>query len=372
MKKILLVDDDKNLRETIKEFLTYENYEVVSATNGQEALDVLDTWTPDIILCDIMMPIMDGNQFHQVIQDAEIFSTIPFIFLSAKKEENLELKYKLQGVDMFLSKPFKINDLLQIIAAKIERFKKIKDNFPPIFTDENKILMHELNTPLNGVIAMANILMEDKKSIDVNDFAQFHTAIKISGVRLQRTLENLLLYQKDTTNNLDVNTKESSEISAVFLSAINKIFSLDEYASNSLEHRIHKAHLALNTYNLKFVLFEIIDNALKFSQNSVVTVTGKKYKNNHYELIIQDSGIGFSPSQLKNIKAGIQFNREKNEQQGLGLGLYLSKRIVKKANGIFSIVSTENEGTQITIYLPLYKNNDNTNEKSNGKPKIQK
>jgi len=361
MKKILLVDDDKNLRETIEEFLIYENYEVISAMNGQEALDALDNWTPDIILCDVMMPIMDGNQFHEVIQETEIFSTIPFIFLSAKKEKNIELKYKFLGADDFLSKPFKNSDLLQIIAVKIERFKKVKNNFPQIFTDENKFLMHELNTPLNGVIAIANTLIEGKKSIEVNDLPLFHSAIKASGLRLQRTLENLLLYQKDVNNTLDVKVTESSEINEVFLNVIDKIFSLNENARNLVEHHVFKAHIALNNNNLNFILFEIIDNALKFSQNSVVKVTGKKYKNNYYELIIKDNGIGFSQSQLKNIKAGLQFHREKNEQQGLGLGLYLSKKIIKKAAGIISIVSNENEGTQISIYLPLFKNNSSTN-----------
>jgi two-component system sensor kinase len=357
MKKILLVDDDKNLRETIEEFLRYEDYEVISATNGQEALDILENYMPDIILCDVVMPVMDGNQFHEIILEAELFSAIPFIFLSSKKERNNNLKYKLQGADDFISKPFKINDLLQIIDVKIARFNKIKNNFPTLFTGENKFLMHELNTPLNGVIAVSNALMEDQKN-DSSDFLPFHNAINISGLRLQRTLENLLLYQKDISNTLEVNNTESSEINAVFFNVTKKLFLLDQNAHHLLQHKVYKARIALSTYHLNFILFEIIDNALKFSQNRVVTVTGKKYKKNYYELIIKDNGIGFSPSQLKNIKAGLQFNREKNEQQGLGLGLYLTKKIIKKATGIFSIVSNENEGTQISIYLPLVSDPD--------------
>ncbi len=58
--RILLVEDEINLRETICEYLKYENYDIVSAENGQEALDILDYWIPDLILCDIMMPVMDG------------------------------------------------------------------------------------------------------------------------------------------------------------------------------------------------------------------------------------------------------------------------------------------------------------------------
>lgn len=105
---------------------------------------------------------------------------------------------------------------------------------------------------------------------------------------------------------------------------------------------------------LNFILFELIDNALKFSSSTkIICVSGERCDNNYYELVIRDFGIGFSEEELKRIGAAQQFNREKNEQQGLGLGLFLSKIIVKKSNGVFTIVSTPNEGTTIRIFLPL-------------------
>jgi signal transduction histidine kinase len=75
-------------------------------------------------------------------------------------------------------------------------------------------------------------------------------------------------------------------------------------------------------------------------------------------LVIRDFGIGLSQQELKKIGASQQFNREKREQQGLGLGLFLSKIIIKKSAGVFTIISKENEGTTIKIFLPLYKITD--------------
>jgi signal transduction histidine kinase len=105
---------------------------------------------------------------------------------------------------------------------------------------------------------------------------------------------------------------------------------------------------------LHFVLFELIDNALKFSPSTkIVCVSGERFNDEYYELVIRDFGIGFSEEELKKIGAAQQFNREEREQQGLGLGLFLSKIIIKKSKGVFTIISNTNEGTSIKIFLPL-------------------
>lgn len=76
--RILLVEDEINLRETICEYLKYENYDIISAENGQEALDILDYWIPDLILCDIMMPVMDGHQFHEILMQNTTLNAIGY------------------------------------------------------------------------------------------------------------------------------------------------------------------------------------------------------------------------------------------------------------------------------------------------------
>ena len=84
MSKILIVDDELSLRETIADLLVFYNYEVKSAGNGKEALEILDLWLPDFIISDIMMPIMDGHLFYEIIKEKKMFKQIPFLFLTAK------------------------------------------------------------------------------------------------------------------------------------------------------------------------------------------------------------------------------------------------------------------------------------------------
>ncbi|CAD0006623.1 response regulator [Flavobacterium salmonis] len=125
--KILFVDDEPNIRDTIKELLVFKNYDVRTVANGQEALDVLDFWMPDLIICDIVMPVMNGAEFYENVKKNKLLSQIPFIFLSAKNEIDLIRKCLLDGVDDFLTKPFKINELMLVVTVKLERFEKYKN-----------------------------------------------------------------------------------------------------------------------------------------------------------------------------------------------------------------------------------------------------
>ncbi|MFE3870038.1 response regulator [Flavobacterium sp. ZS1P70] len=352
--KILLVDDELNLRETISELLIYQNYSVKSACNGQEALDLLEYWTPDLIICDIMMPVMDGYTLHGIIKDIHSLNSIPFIFLTAKKEHNLMRKCLLDGADDFISKPFKIKELTSIIESKIERFSKIKNTYTNLYPGRKKVFLHEINTPLNGILGPIELLMENPKELDKKEISAFYESIKISGERLNRTMQNIILYQNLKNNFIEFNLNSSADILNEFLKTKEKILKIYEGQEKRISFEIDKATIKINSEHLQYIFFELIDNALKFSSNNkVIIVSGEQFNNEYYELVIRDFGIGFSEQELNKIGAAQQFNREEREQQGLGLGLFLSKIIIKKSNGVFTIVSKENEGTSIKIFLPL-------------------
>lgn len=124
MNKILIVDDEISIRDTITELLILNNYSVKTAANGQEALDTLDNWTPNIIISDITMPVMDGYLFYEKIKDSNMLNKIPFIFFTAKNDRKEKEKCRLNGVNLFISKPFKIENLIAIIEIKLKQLKK--------------------------------------------------------------------------------------------------------------------------------------------------------------------------------------------------------------------------------------------------------
>ncbi|MFV5694736.1 response regulator [Flavobacterium sp. LB3P122] len=351
--KILLVDDELNLRETIKELLTYQNYDVKTASNGQEALNLLEYWIPDLIICDIMMPVMDGNTLHEIIKETESLNPIPFIFLTAKKETDLIMKCLLDGVDGFVSKPFKIKELITVIQTKIERFEKIKNVQNNLYIGKKKYFVHEINTPLYGILGSIDLLIENEEILDKKEILEFYDSIKTSGERLNRTIQNLILYENTKNNTIDFNDTSSTEILKTFIDTKTKIFQIYKNKEKTIHFEVEEGRIKISNKNLSFILFELIDNALKFSpDNKAIIISGKRLNDEYYELIIRDFGIGFSEQELKKIGVTQQFNREAREQQGLGLGLFLSKNIIEKSNGVFTIISNKIEGTSIKIFLP--------------------
>ena len=127
MKKILLVEDEAIILESVSELLELNGYTVMCSKNGLEALEVLKNYKPDLIVCDIKMPEMDGYSFVERIREMDQLSRIPFLFLSAKVEPEEVRKGMEMGADDYLTKPFKSEDLLKAIEARIQRFENLME-----------------------------------------------------------------------------------------------------------------------------------------------------------------------------------------------------------------------------------------------------
>ena len=122
--KILVVDDNAYLVDILSFSLEMENYEVLKAYDGEEALKIIGDITPDLILADIMMPKMDGFELCKKTKENPDTKDIPFLFLTAKGKLDDQLKGFSLGGDDYIVKPFNLNDLLRKIAKSIEQYKE--------------------------------------------------------------------------------------------------------------------------------------------------------------------------------------------------------------------------------------------------------
>ena len=118
MTKILIIDDEVKLRETICELLSFVGYDVREAQDGKEGLEKVKQFKPDLIICDIMMPIMDGYGFMQEHRVSD-YSAIPVIFLSARVEQKDEERAAALGVKGYIKKPFILKELKQLIESHL-------------------------------------------------------------------------------------------------------------------------------------------------------------------------------------------------------------------------------------------------------------
>ena len=117
MKRILLIEDNHSLREEILNVLELEGYEVVTAENGRIGLERLAESVPDLVVCDLMMPDMDGYETIQAIRGNPATQTLPVILLTARDDDTCKAKGMDVGADDYVTKPFKIPDLLRALEA---------------------------------------------------------------------------------------------------------------------------------------------------------------------------------------------------------------------------------------------------------------
>ncbi len=138
MSKILVVEDDYNIRSNIAEILEINGYTPVAASDGAEALSILSNNLPDLIISDVLMPNVSGLELKQQLQTSNTLKEIPFIFLSAKADLRDIREGMNLGADDYLTKPFKLNDLLSTVKLRLEK-RKADTTLNPVSFQDNQI-----------------------------------------------------------------------------------------------------------------------------------------------------------------------------------------------------------------------------------------
>ena len=145
MKKILVIEDEPEMRRNITTLLRYYDYEPIAAQNGRVAMETARREKPDLILCDVMMPELDGYGVLQELQSDTSLARIPFIFLTAKGEKD-DLRSGMNlGADDYLTKPVVNADLIRAIESRLRRSEQqMKREFKPDFSSAAPLLQFGL------------------------------------------------------------------------------------------------------------------------------------------------------------------------------------------------------------------------------------
>jgi DNA-binding response OmpR family regulator len=202
--KILIVDDNEDILFNIKLILETNNFHVLTAKNGKEALDVLNGLSepPEIIISDIAMPIMDGYDFFNMISENIMWNRIPFIFLTARSTpEDIRFGRTL-GVDDYLVKPFKEEDLLAIISGKLARHKKIKSINKKV---EDLLLQLEIEQKASiseeqkGQVYLILVIWDDRVGPELRDFypKEKSLTIPINNIGTQLFQSTVAIYAEE-------------------------------------------------------------------------------------------------------------------------------------------------------------------------------
>jgi DNA-binding NarL/FixJ family response regulator len=126
-KQLLLIDDDPNLILLVKDYLEFRGYQVTTAENGREALDMIEGHVPDMIICDVMMPEMDGYELVKHIRQDIRTNRIPVLFLSAKGQSYDRVKGLTEGADVYMVKPFEPEELVAQVESSLNQINRWRD-----------------------------------------------------------------------------------------------------------------------------------------------------------------------------------------------------------------------------------------------------
>ena len=164
--KILIIEDSSEMSENISELLTLAGYDVIRADNGRHGLELAKSKHPDLILCDIMMPDLDGYGVLRAIENLPELAGVPFIFVTAKSEKNDFRKGMNLGADDYLPKPFEGDDLLNIVAVRLKKGRQIRKMFENSLEGLNEFI-EKANTVLGTDIFSENRIEKKLRKKDV-------------------------------------------------------------------------------------------------------------------------------------------------------------------------------------------------------------
>ncbi|PWJ40987.1 hybrid sensor histidine kinase/response regulator [Sediminitomix flava] len=362
MKKILIVEDEESVRENISEILEVHNYETETAENGRVGIEKVFQFNPDLIICDIMMPEVDGYEVIETLREKNDYGMPPFIFLSALSDKSDLRKGMDLGADDYLSKPFRMDDLLSAIESKIKKHDRLQKDIEQQLTNNSLLLppdtaSHEFNTPLNGIMGLTNMLLQFYHNLSKDEVKEYLIEIKKSGQLLERSFRNLFLHHTISTYPSPQDAVKLFKADCV--SSISKILTqtTEDLAkkynrNNDVEFNFTEIEFPSSLYYPTLLLEEVLDNALKFSKNGDAIKISGEIEEDYYHISVVNEGSDFPQSQMNQIAPFTQFGRDKNEQQGLGLGLTLIKKIIEIMNGQISFEEIDN-CTKVTIKLSL-------------------
>lgn len=363
MTRVAVIDDDPSARTRVVRTLQLEAYEAASAPDGASGIALVRDWAPDLVLCDVNMPDMDGFGVLESLKASARTADTPFVFMTARVERNDMRRGMELGADDYLTKPFTTDELMAAVETQVTKRQTIARKYETTIELLRKnivyALPHELRTPLTGSLGYAELLRMDAESHSADEIREIAGRIVAYNNRLQRVLENFLAYAQVEVLGADAerlgqlrNHITAQVGKAVEVSASNVAEGYQRRADLVLEIQEFAARIA--SADLRKIVEELVDNAFKFSQHgSLVTVCVERDAAG-FCIEVTDQGRGMSDEQVGLMGVCMQFDRMVYEQQGLGFGFIIAKRLTELHRGHLAIHSEVGTGTSVQLRFPFH------------------
>ncbi|MDR0971151.1 MAG: hybrid sensor histidine kinase/response regulator [Bacteroidales bacterium] len=365
---ILITDDVKANVILLKAIIKKCGYKVLEASNGKECLEVFHQQKPDLILLDIMMPIMNGYEVMEAIRGGDFYNDVTIIFITALDNKSDVIKGLKAGANDYISKPFNGEELevrvkhqISLVAAK----RKIEEQTQSLInTIKNRdklysVIAHDLRSPLSSIKMIINLLVDElgEGKIDEELYNLLNEA-NTTTENLFILLDNLLKWTKTQLGKFNISVQKI-DINALMEGLLN-LYSL--LASNKnikiiVDNQAKQLEINSDPDIVKTITRNLLSNAIKFSyEGGEITLTIKEDGDN-LQVSVKDNGIGIADKDknfvLSDKETGYSSFGTANEE-GSGLGLSLCQDFVHKLKGKIWFESEFEKGS--TFYFSIPKN----------------
>lgn len=370
--KILIVDDEEAILDTVSKFVSHIGYEVVTAKNGKEALEHLRKEPFTILVTDIKMPEMNGFELMEIVRVE--FPDIHIIVMTGHGASYTFTDVVSAGATDYLPKPFsfdemraKVNrvvrekrlvrDLMQnsVELERVNEELKRLDNLKSIFISS---VSHELRTPLTVIKEFISLILEGHGGTLTEDQREYLGIAHKNILRLTNLIDTLL----------DFSRIESGKGLRLKFEAV-RLIELVEDASMTLSQQLEEKRIVLENRldsDLPMVLIDrnrlvevfinLINNGIKFTPSGgkiTIDTKGLTEKRDYLKVVVSDTGIGVPSEDLSRVFDRFYQGQSKGISMGTGLGLAITKEIIEGHQGSIHAESRLGSGTSFIFNLPL-------------------
>lgn len=353
---ILVVDDEEIIRDLCSRAL--KDYRVLEADNGRDALQILNHEHVDLILVDVMMPIMNGLDLLQQVKDRDAEQLV--IVMTGYADKDIILRALKARADDFIQKPINLLQLKTSIAQALEKKALRREliqlkQLDRLKSDFLGLVSHKLRTPTTSISLFIQNLASGTISKDDQGFALAVDEIRKESEYLAYLIQDLLYYS-------DIILQDSQrKTSREDLKEIINTLANAKRPTLGQNKQILRTELtgdwplfSVDRRRIELALGAILDNAIKFTQpGGEISLTGV-LSERELSLTISDNGPGIAPEERGKIfEKFYQIDPHNTGQiRGFGLGLFYARQFVMDHGGDISLDSTAGKGTTVTIRLP--------------------
>lgn len=340
--KILVIEDQPDVRENIVELLGAENFETFAAEDGIEGVHLAQEHHPDLILCDVMMPELDGYDVLNMLRQNPETALIPFVFLTAKAATKDMRQGMNLGADDYLTKPFTRTELLQAISSRLSRQKTFAQQTDLELTGLQQSISYsvpdKILNPLDEIARTAEIFIQDTETLSPSDFKALGQSIYTHTQFLQRAIQNFFLYMN--LEFLARNTEILKEIQNAhtmrpgdFIFMVSTQKAKEYRRSRDVKAITANVQLGIATDDLKKIVEESLDFALTLTPDQTPVSILAEVSQGIFQYSLQFRFEEWSPEQRQRMMAKEPLDRQFYEELDPGLGLLIIQRIAELYSG---------------------------------------